>query len=472
MKLLSISTVRDIRFWIVIFFVVRLYGITLPPLEVGHNWRQTDGMMIARNFYERDANIFYPTVDVGGEKTGIVGCEFPILNYFVYLVSVPVGFEHWYGRLIVLVFSCLGIYFFHRIIGEYFGKEAAFNASIVLLVSLWFSYSRKNIPDVFAVSIGMMSLFYATEYLERGRTVHLLTFFVTALVACLSKILVAVLLTVLIIFIVDRKIQFSRKVWFTLSSILIFAAVCGWYFYWVPYLNNTFGLADHFFMGLSFSEGYTIMMNHFPQVLKRFYDTPLKYTGSVALLISIVVMITKKNWLALACFFIPFICFAVILVKTGASIVGDHYYILTIIPAMAFLIGVGLDYIANKTIVAGLLVVISVENIGNQLHDFQVREPLASLAGLENIMDSVSARADLIAINAGTDNPTAMYFAHRRGWVVSNEMIAEEVFQNDIKSKGCEFILIARKLYGDPVINLPVVYETDDFKIYRLGYEQ
>jgi hypothetical protein len=438
-------------------------------LEVGHNWRQTDGMMIARNFYERDANIFYPTVDVGGEKTGIVGCEFPILNYFVYLVSVPFGFEHWYGRLIVLVFSCLGIYFFHQTIVKYFGERAAFNASIVLLVSLWFSYSRKNIPDVFAVSIGIMSLFYATEYLERGRLAHLLTFFVAGLIACLSKLLAAVLLTVLIFFIVDPKIQLNRKAWFTASSIVIFAAVCGWYFYWVPYLNNNFGLENHFFMGLSFDEGYILMANNLSQVLKRFYDTPLKYTGSAALLISIVVAVTKKNWLALACFFIPFICFVVILVKTGASIVGDHYYILTIIPAMAFLIGVGLDYIPNKTIVAALLVVISTENIGNQIHDFQIREPLASLAELENIMDRASGRTDLIAINAGIDNPTAMYFAHRRGWVVSNETIAEKAFQNSIKSKGCKFILIAKKLYGDPAIDLPVVYETDDFKIHRLN---
>jgi hypothetical protein len=469
MKALLGSAIRDIRFWIVLFFLIRLYGITLPPLEVGHNWRQTDGMMIARNFYERDANIFFPMVDVGGEKTGIVGCEFPVLNYLIYIVSVPFGFEHWYGRLIVLAFSSLGIYFFHRTIAKYFGDRAAFNASIVLLVSLWFSYSRKNIPDVFAVSIGIMSLFYATEYLERGRLVHLLTFLVAGLVACLSKILVAVLLTVLIFFIVDRKILFNRKVWFTLSSSVIFAAVCAWYFYWVPYLNTTFGLEHHFFMGLSFSDGYTLMMNNFSQVLKRFYDTPLKYTGSAALLISIVVMITKKNWVALACFFIPFICFAVILVKTGASIVGDHYYILTIIPAMAFLIGVGLDYIPNKRIVAALLVIISIENIGNQIHDFQVREPLASLAELESIMDSVSTRTDLIAINAGIDNPTAMYFAHRRGWALSNEMIAEQTFQNDIKSKGCKFILIAKKLYGDPVIDLPVVYETDDFKIHRLN---
>ena len=136
---------------------------------------------------------------------------------------------------------------------------------------------------------------------------------------------------------------------------------------------------------------------------------------------------------------------------------------------MAFLVGVGLNYIPNKTVVAALLVVISVENIGNQIHDFQIRQPLAALGGLEKIMDSVSARTDLIAINAGVDNPTAMYFAHRRGWVVSNETIVEETFQNEIKSKGCKFILAAKKLYGNPVTNLPVVYETDDFKIYRLN---
>src|SRR4051812_45439006 len=85
---------KDIRFWIIFFFIIRMYGITYPPLEVGHNWRQTDGLLIARNFYERDANIFFPQTDLAGEKSGIVGCEFPLLNYLVYLVSIPFGFQH------------------------------------------------------------------------------------------------------------------------------------------------------------------------------------------------------------------------------------------------------------------------------------------------------------------------------------------------------------------------------------------
>jgi hypothetical protein len=59
---------QDIRFWILLFFIVRLYGITLPPLEVAHNWRQATVTMVARNFAEVDANILYPRIDIAGKK--------------------------------------------------------------------------------------------------------------------------------------------------------------------------------------------------------------------------------------------------------------------------------------------------------------------------------------------------------------------------------------------------------------------
>src|SRR6478736_3140318 len=115
-----ILATKDIRFWIILFFLIRLYGITQPPLEIEQNWRQVDGLMIARNFYERSSNILYPAVDLAGEKSGIVGCEFPILNYLVYLVSLVFGYTHWYGRIIVLTVSSIGVFFFHRLIRKYF----------------------------------------------------------------------------------------------------------------------------------------------------------------------------------------------------------------------------------------------------------------------------------------------------------------------------------------------------------------
>jgi hypothetical protein len=184
-----IRLLHDIRFWLAFFFIIHLATITLPPLEPGSTWRQTDGLMIARNFYEGNSNILYPTVDVGGERSGIVGCEFPILNYLIYLVSLLFGYESWFGRLINLIASSLGVLFFYKLIRQYFGHESAFNASILVLVSIWFTYNRTNIPDTFAASLCMIGLYYAVNYLEHGKFYQLILFFLLGGLGCLSKIL-------------------------------------------------------------------------------------------------------------------------------------------------------------------------------------------------------------------------------------------------------------------------------------------
>jgi hypothetical protein len=86
-KVLIKKLITDIRFWIIIFFVLRLFGITNAPLEFGHNWRQSLTNMIARNFFENGANLLYPSIDLAGEKSGIIGSEFPFYNYLIYILS-------------------------------------------------------------------------------------------------------------------------------------------------------------------------------------------------------------------------------------------------------------------------------------------------------------------------------------------------------------------------------------------------
>jgi hypothetical protein len=445
-----------------------MYGITYAPLEVGHNWRQTDGLMIARNFYEHDPNIFYPTVDLAGEKTGIVGCEFPILNYLVYLVSLVFGYEHWYGRIIVLIFSSVGILFFYKLSRKFFGESTAFNATIIMLVSLWFSYSRKIIPDAFAVSLCIISLYYAFKYFEQGKLWQLLLFFALALVGCLSKVLAATILTVLLIPMLDKKNPLQRKILLSLFSIAILIGVCSWYFVWVPYLNSTYGFGDHFFMGLPFSEGAKRILESWPGILKRFYSTPFKYIGFLLFLTSVIYCISKKYWLQLAVFLLPFLSFLVLLVKTGTSILGDHYYILTAIPPMAFIMGFALTHLTTRKIGYIILIVVSIESLAGQIYDFKIRQPFKSLEGLEAIMDDLSQTNDLIAVNAELHNPTVMYFTHRRGWVAPNSLLSDTTYLNDIKNKGCKYIVVVKKLYGDLNLENPIVHDSEYFKIYSL----
>jgi len=170
----------------------------------------------------------------------------------------------------------------------------------------------------------------------------------------------------------------------------------------------------------------------------------------------------------LGIFLVPFLSFLVLLTKTGASVIGDHYYMLTVIPCMAFMTGFGLTLINKKRIGFIVLAIIGIENLAAQIYDFRIRQPFKSLESLEAIMDNVSMRSDLVAINSETHNPTAMYFAHRRGWGATNAELSDSTFLDNIKSRGCKYVVVAKKLYGDLYLEYPIIHESEYFKIYDL----
>jgi 4-amino-4-deoxy-L-arabinose transferase-like glycosyltransferase len=205
MKLLSSTFYKDIRFWILLFFVVRLIGITNPPLDAAHSWRQVTGNMVSRNFLETDANIFYPRVDMAGEKTGITGTEFPLLNYLIYLVSLLFGWQHWYGRLIVLLISSFGTYFFYKIARRFWKEETAFYATILLLVSNWFIYSRKIMPDTFSISLMLIGVYFAIQFIDNNKRISLLWSWLFIVMGALSKIPSILVLAPLILLYFDNR---------------------------------------------------------------------------------------------------------------------------------------------------------------------------------------------------------------------------------------------------------------------------
>jgi hypothetical protein len=463
---------KDIRFWLMILSIIRLHSITLPPLEFQHAWRQADGLMIARNFYENSANIFYPMVDTAGDKTGITGSEFPILNYLIYLVSLIFGYQDWYGRLIVLIFSTLGSFYFYKSIKKFFTESVAFNATIILTASYWFSYSIKTFPDCFSAGLCLMALYFVLEYLERGKSTHLVLYLLLGSLGCLSKISSTLILSVLIIPIFFIHYPAKRKYWTVASSTVILLSIFGWYFVWVPYLNESYGYGDHFSTGCPlFSMGWAEIKAKWPDVLQRLYIVPTKYLGFAIFAVSLIYVLYKRQWGVFFLFLIPHLCFLVVILKTGHSVITDQYYVLCSIPAMAFISGFGLSQITNKKIMIVILVATALENIGDQIADVQVHKINRAFENLESIVDQVSNRGDLFVINSGPHCPTVMYFAHRKGWTVFPSKLLEDGFLRDVKQKGCKFVLVCKKMYGenyDVVLDLPQVFESEDFRIYSL----
>ncbi|OYT16472.1 MAG: hypothetical protein B7C24_07495 [Bacteroidetes bacterium 4572_77] len=471
LKNINTTTVfKDIRFWIILFFIIRLYGITLPPLEVSHNWRQTTVTMVARNFLEIDANIFYPRIDIAGEKTGITGMEFPVFNYLIYLASEIFGYQHWYGRLINLLISSLGLYFFYGLINKYFSKSTAFYATIILSVSVWFAFSRKIMPDTFSSSLLIMSLYFGSNYLEEKNPKHLLKplilYFFLLMFGALSKMPSAYILIVFILFYIDKNISIKRKSIFFLVSTTALLPTFWWYFSWVPYLVETYGFW-HFFMGKSFLVGAQEIMNNFPQTLSRFYETALKYTGFVVFLLGFYFAIKNKKKLLLYILLLSFLSFTIIIIKAGFTFPHHSYYIIPFVPIMALMAGYGLAQLKNQKWALTLLLIIAAEGILNQQHDFRIKEKEWALVDLDTQLDNYITKDDLILINSAK-YPTPMYFSHRKGWVNTNEMILQKAYIKELNSKGLQYILILKRSFGSPLkLDYKLITENDDFALYQ-----
>lgn len=464
-----LTQLRDVRFWIFLFFCFHLTTIRLPPLEPASTWRQTDGLMVSRNFYEVDPNILFPRVDVAGDKTGIVGCEFPFLNYLIYAVSLLFGFENWYGRLINLCVSSVGVFFLYRLIADYFEKRTALWSCILVLISQWFTYNRTNIPDTFSASLCLISVYYGIKYLESGRMFRLMIFLVLGTLGCLNKISAGCLLTLLAIPFVKNGVSITRKSLLAVSSGILISAVWLWYFYWVPHLNQAYGFGSHFFMGMSFSDGMSDLARLWKESLKRFTVTPFKYTGFALFLSGLFIVIWKKMWYRLIVFLLPFLAYIVVVIKSGYGFQLNPYYVIMFIPPMAFIAASGLSMIPNHLVAVIIIMIVSVEGIGNQIHIFRIRESHRPMTKIESVIDRYSKRTDRIAINGTTDgDPTPMYFAHRKGLTLSNDEFKSPSFKETCKAMDIRYAVILPEMYGNVELDLPKLHEDKFIVIYEV----
>ncbi|MGZ4054498.1 MAG: ArnT family glycosyltransferase [Bacteroidia bacterium] len=461
----------NIHFWIVLFFILRLYGITNPPLEISHNWRQVTGDMVARNFYEVDNNILYPRLDMAGEKTGISGTEFSVLNYLMYLLSLVFGFHDWFGRIINLFVSSLGVLYFYKLLKLKFDERFSFYAAFLLLTSMWLMFSRKVMPDTFSTSLVIISLFYAFSFVENRKRFHVLFYFLFATLGVLSKIPAIYLLVVLVFPLLDKNILLNQKVALVLFSLLMLVPVVWWYFYWVPYLTNHFGYPNYY-MGTDFMSGLHEIVTNMSPTLEKFYFDTLKFIGFAAFLTGVYFSIVKKEKRIILISVLCSLTFRVFMLKAGRNFYHHSYYITPFVPVMCLSAAYGILQINKQWIRAMILFAITIESIADQQHDFRIKESEKYKLSLESIADKVSAKNDLIVINGGF-NPQLIYFSHRKGWTISAEQTnSDSELVKEMVQNGCKFLFIDK--HETPVlssVSIPItkIYDDQNFVVYSLA---
>lgn len=426
--------------WIILFFVVRLIGITDPPLETGHNWRQSLTNMIARNFYEIDANILLPRVDMAGNETGIIGSEFPLMNYLMYLMSELFGYAHWYGRFINLCVSSVGILYFSKLIRLLFNNKVSFLSTIILLSSVWFAFARKIMPDTFSVSFVLSAIYFGIKFLRDGNRWHLLLYFLLATLGILSKIPALTLLSGFAVIFFCPQIDQRKRRFFALVTGFIIGIVCLWYFVWVPHLLELYSFQLYFPKGIK--EGFLELVPLWSDALHKFYFSALhSFIGFAICMLGLFYLVKERRKYVLMTLGIMFLVFVVFIIKTGSVFPLHNYYIVTFVPVIAAVAGYGIAQVFNQKIQYLLLSLIVFEGVMNQQHDFRIEESELYKLDLAGIIKREIPAGERIVVNGGL-SPQLMYFAHRKGWSISNTEWEKESYRQYLIEQGARYVVL------------------------------
>lgn len=459
-----------IEFWIFLFFLVRLIGITNPPLEIGHNWRQVTGLMVARNYVEVDPNILYPRIDDSNGGSDIIAMEFPSLNYLYFLMAEIFGYTHWYGRLINLVVSTFGLLYFYKLVkASGFGERIAFFATIILGASIWFCFSRKMMPDTYCISIMFIGLYFALMYLQKQRLFQLILYVVLSSLAILSKIPAGIYLVVLIPFLFSRTYNLKSRVILACVTLIPLLLAYTWYFVWNPMLAAESG--NWYNIGKPILTGIREISENLSKTLDNFYfDAFSGFIMFAVFLTGLFLMIYKKNLRLILAFELTFAVFLIYIFKSGFFFYHHNYYIIPFVPVMALVAGYTISLIQKKWLLLVVLLTGVTESIANQQHDFFIKDSEKYKLTLESITDTYSGRNDLILIN-GDGNPQLMYLAHRKGWMCSNDQLSDTTYINAVVNKSCRVAVINKHsepntAYLDSTFNK--VFDNDDFRIFAL----
>ena len=459
----SFQFFRHIGFWILCFLLVHCIGINYPPLEAAHSWRQATGLMVARNYFEGNTSFWFPMVDETNGGTGIIGMEFPILYYLQGKLGLLFGFHVGIGRFINVLITTLGIAYFYALVRRFAAEKTAFYATVAFMMSCVFMYSRKVMPDTEALSVYLIGIYYFFEALRYGKSWHIIFSFLLLSLGLLLKISMLPLLS-FVVFAYFHFRSLPKKAWVLLVPLLSVLPACAWYFVWNPYLEKAYG--NWYNTGGSLREGLGYFYEHAGALVQHLIFHPFySYTAIVALIIGIYFAIKSHLDIAWKWTIPLFLAlFSAYALKSGSIFITHDYYILPAVPPMALAVGFGLAKIGRIGMV--LLLLLVAESLGNQSHDFRYNEGEAYKLELAQFAQSYIPKDALVAIN-GNSNPQELYFLHRKGWNVSDEIVQDNAKIKQMARRGCSYVVI-NKRHGRMLDGGQFVTEIENYWLYSL----
>lgn len=373
--------------------------------------------MVARNFSE-NFSILHPFVDMEGGKE--IAMEFPFFNYLIFLMNRLFGFAHWYGRLLNLIITSAGLFFFYKIIEQIFSRQTAFYAALLLGVSVFFSFGRKIMPDTFSISLVLLGIWAGFLFVKELKPFKSFLWFALTIIflslGTLCKLPSCTLYGFFLYPLFSCPVSPKKRLGLILAILISFMIVWWWYVVWNSKLEIEGAIRIIF--PLTLKEGFISTMKHLPGVLEKFYFSTLcSYVAFLFFIGGIIYAFARKESKLLLILCVCFPAFFVFVLKTGSFFYFHNYYIIPIAPIMSLVAGYGIQQIKITGIRKIAIILLVGEAILNQQHDFRIRHDMEYKTGLENIVDRYSVHTEKIVINTGP-SLQQLYFANRKGWIL------------------------------------------------------
>jgi 4-amino-4-deoxy-L-arabinose transferase-like glycosyltransferase len=387
-----------------------------------------------------------------------------LLYYIQGKLGVLFGFHVGIGRLLNVLISTCGLLYFYALVRRFAKEKTAFYAALLLMVSCFFMYSRKVMPDTEALAVYIIGIYYFFKALRFGRWKDVVLSFVMLSLGLLLKISVLPMLAFVVFAFVKTSNEPKKPAVFLIPMLSLIPA-CIWYFIWNPYLASHFGSWYNLGGGL-LDGGKAFLESPFLLLEQLVFHPFFSYLALASCLYGIIRFVKSGvSWawkISLPLFLVLFSGYGL---KSGVIFLTHEYYILPAVPLLAIVGGYALSTLGKYAWV--LMLCISLEAIGNQLYDFRVNQSEAYKLGLGQVAERYIPTDALVAIN-GNSNPQELYLLGRKGWNLSDETLRQKAKVNELTGKGCSYLVINKRTLPSLPNYGKIIYDGVDYQLIQL----
>ncbi len=225
------------------FYANGLKIIDYPPRSI-HQWRQSDCLAYAKNYYQKGDGFFLPSTYNLAGNDGRVVSEFPIIYYLSGKLFKFFGVHYFILRGLTFMCFLLGLYYVYRSIKLFMQPSLAVIYPVLILAStpFYYYYALNYLPNVPALSFSFAGVYYLLSYARTQKYTELIyaTLFLllaTALKPTDGGILWAAYLGVAFFQVLQRKISLKVFLGNLACAAIVIAGIYWWYRFGVGYNN-------------------------------------------------------------------------------------------------------------------------------------------------------------------------------------------------------------------------------------------